>query len=351
MSNFQKHAPLACVNARSQDLTGEFQVKNPADFAMTRRKFLGTATALGAAILLPAIVKGQTAGATQGTPVQSTPAQPPAKKYQAKAPKTQPFGAEAFKTSYDTTIRWLSSAGFFINTRGTTLMIDPLLEGYDMPIMVDMPIMPKDAPHLDAVLITHADTDHYSVATCRDLKPVCPAFHSTTYVGTVMQKDGLPSFGHEIGGVFKVGPTTIKLTPADHDWQNAFPQPHPAPGAHHFEKKDCCGFFIETPDGTIWATGDTRPMPQLLQLPQMDAILLDYSEDAQFHLGLEGSVNLANAYPNTPILLGHWGTVDAPTFTPFNGDPKHLSDRVVNPERIKVLAPGEPFQLKRLKKA
>jgi L-ascorbate metabolism protein UlaG (beta-lactamase superfamily) len=326
-------------------------VKNSAGLAITRRKFLGTATAFGAATLIPSIAKGQAANATQGTASQSSPAQPPAKKYQAKAPKTQPFGAEAFKASHNTTIRWLSSAGFFINSRGTTLMIDPLLEGYDMPIMVDMPIMPKDVPHLDAVLITHADTDHYSAATCRDLKSVCPAYHSTLYVGTVMQKDGLPSSGHEIGDTFKVGATQIKLTPADHDWQNAFAQQHPDPGAHHFDKKDCCGFWIETPDGTIWATGDTRPMSQLLQLPQMDAILLDYSEDAQFHLGLEGSVNLANAYPNTPVLLGHWGTVDAPNFSPFNGDPKHLSDRVVNPDRIKVLGPGEPFQLKRVKKS
>src|SRR5579884_3248677 len=122
-----------------------------------------------------------------------------AKKYQAKAPKTQPFGAGAFAASRQTTIRWLGAAGFFINSRGTTLMIDPLLEGFDMPIMIDMPILPKEVPHLDAVLITHSDTDHYSIVTCRDLKPVCHSFHSTKYVDTVMQTDGLPGFGHGIG--------------------------------------------------------------------------------------------------------------------------------------------------------
>src|SRR4051812_18758321 len=79
------------------------------------------------------------------------------KKYQPKAPNTQPFGAEAFNASQETTIRWLGAAGFFINSRGTTVMIDPLLEGFDMPIMIDMPIAPKDVPHLDSVLITHSD--------------------------------------------------------------------------------------------------------------------------------------------------------------------------------------------------
>ena len=322
-------------------------MKKPTDFAITRRNFLGAATALGAATMVPLVLSGQAIAAAQAAPVQPPASEKPAKKHQAKAPKTQPFGAEAFKASLDTTIRWLGGAGFFVNTRGTTLMIDPLLEGFDMPIMIDMPITPKDVPHLDAVLVTHSDNDHYSIPTCRDLKSACRSYHSTTYVTSLMQKEGLPSFGHGIGDVFKVGPARIKLTPADHDWQNAFPQP----GMRHFNKEDCCGFWIETPDGTMWATGDSRLMPQQLQMPQMDAILFDYSEDSQFHFGLEGSVKLANAYPNTPLLLGHWGTVDAPDFTPFNGDPQHLIDLVVNAERVQVLAPGQPFRLERLKKA
>jgi L-ascorbate metabolism protein UlaG (beta-lactamase superfamily) len=304
---------------------------------LTRRSLLFAGATAGTAALRPLWALGQAStGATAKT----------AKKYQAKAPKTQPFGADAFAASPRTIIRWLGAAGFFLNSRGTTLMIDPLLEGFDMPIMIDMPILPKGVPHLDAVLVTHSDTDHYSVATCRDLKPVCRSFHSTRYVGTVMQKDGLPSFGHSIGDTFPIGPLQIKLTPVDHDWQNSFPRP----GQRHFKKEDCCGFWIETPDGIIWATGDSRLLPEQLQMLQMDAILLDYSEDAQFHLGLEGSVKVLNAYPKTPVLLGHWGTVDAPDFTPFNGDPQHLLARVVNPERIQMLAPGQPFRLQPVKK-
>ena len=87
-------------------------------------------------------------------------------KYQAKAPPTQSFGAEAFKESDGTTLRWLGMAGFFINSRGTTLMIDPLLGGFDMPIMIEFPIKTSEVPRLDAVLITHSDNDHYSVPTC-----------------------------------------------------------------------------------------------------------------------------------------------------------------------------------------
>jgi L-ascorbate metabolism protein UlaG (beta-lactamase superfamily) len=305
---------------------------------VTRRSLLLAGSAVASAMLRPLIANGQPG---------PTAADSRAKKYQAKAPKTHPFGADAFKASQETTIRWLGAAGFLINSRGTTVMIDPLLKGFDMPIMIDMPIMPKDVVHLDAVLITHSDTDHYSVATDRDLSRVCEVLHSTKYVATVMQKDGLRAFGHAIEETFDAGPLRIKLTPVDHDWQNAFPKP----GQRHFAKEDCCGFWIETPDGTIWATGDSRLIPEQLQMPAMDAILLDYSEDAQFHLGLKGSLKLLNAYPKTPVLLGHWGTVDAPDFTPFNGDPQHLIARVVNPERIQVLAPGQPFRLKPVQKS
>lgn len=108
-------------------------------------------------------------------------------------------------------------AGYFINSRGTTMMVDPLLEGFDMPILIDFPIAPKDVPRLDAVLVTHADNDHYSVPTNRNLLPV------------------------------HVGPVRVKLTPADHAYQNAYP----GMSKRFFKNEDACGFWIGTPDGTI----------------------------------------------------------------------------------------------------
>ena len=57
------------------------------------------------------------------------------------------------------------------------------------------------------------------------------------------------------------------------------------------------------------------------------------------------SRQLANAYPEARLVLIHWGTVDAPEFTPFNADPQNLYDRVVNPDRICPLWPGEALTL------
>jgi L-ascorbate metabolism protein UlaG (beta-lactamase superfamily) len=267
------------------------------------------------------------------------------KKYQAKAPATQPFGAEAFMASDKTTLRWLGMAGFLINSRGTTLMIDPLLGGFDMPIMIDFPIAAKDVPRLDAVLVTHADNDHYSVSTNRDLKPVTRIFHSTIYVDSLMKNEGFVSAAHAIADTFHVEPVRVKLTPADHAYQNHYP----GMSTRWFKNEDACGFWIETPDGTIWAPGDSRLMQEHLKLsPAPDAILFDFS-DSEWHFSLAGAVKIANAYPNTALLLNHWGSVNSPDFAPFNADPEKLKKLVVNPERIHVLAPGEPFILNRLK--
>ena len=84
--------------------------------------------------------------------------------------------------------------------------------------------------------------------------------------------------------------------------------------------------------------------------PVPDAILFDFS-DSEWHFTFEGPAKLAKAYPDTQLLLCHWGSVDSPDFAPFNGDPEKLKKRVINPERIHVLAPGQPYTLTKLKKS
>jgi L-ascorbate metabolism protein UlaG (beta-lactamase superfamily) len=278
---------------------------------------------------------------------QNTPdtTQQKKKKFQAIAPLTVPFGTEAFGATKNTTVRWLGMAGFLVNSRGTTFMIDPLLEGYDMPLLMKFPILPEGVTQLDAIMATHSDNDHYSVETFKHLSAVTKAYHSTIYVDSLIKNEGLKSFGHKIGETFTIGKVRALLTPADHAWQNSYPQP----GQRHFNPEDACGFYFTTPDGTIWAPGDSKLMPEQLKLLAPDLILLYYSEDAEWHFGLEGSARLLNAYPNAKVLLGHWGFVDAPDFSPFNGNPERLKKLVVNPERVMVLAPGAPFELKIIK--
>ena len=81
--------------------------------------------------------------------------------------------------------------------------------------------------------------------------------------------------GHDIGGRFHVGPVTLEALPVDHAWQNA----NPKPGQRVFLDDDACGFWITTPDGTIWAPGDSRLIrDHHLTMPAPDALLFDFSD-------------------------------------------------------------------------
>lgn len=265
-------------------------------------------------------------------------------KGQAMPGPVQPVLPENFAPITHTELRWLGGGGILLNCRGTTIMIDPVLEGFDMPLLFEPPITAPQVPRLDSVLITHIDNDHFSVPTCQRLAGVCKAYHATQYVAEVMGENGLPGTGHEIGEKFAVGPVSVTLTPAWHNWQSESPDHQ----YREWKREDCCGYWLDTPDGTIWLPGDSRLLPEHLELPAPDVILFDFS-DNDWHIGLEGAVKLANTYPHAQLLCIHWGTVDAPDFTPFNANPESLLNRVENPARVLVANPGQALILEKSK--
>lgn len=261
-------------------------------------------------------------------------------KGQAIPAEVKPFGAEAFTSTDHTEIRWLGGAGALINSRGTTIMIDPVLSGFDMPLLIDVPITEPQVPQTDAVLLTHSDGDHYSRKTCGEIARQVKEFHAPQYVAGLLKSElNINGQGHDIGEKFKVGGVEVTLTPAWHTWQNDMPDQERV-----FQLEDCCGFWLDTPDESIWAVGDSRLMPEHLEMPHPDVILFDFS-DSGWHIGLDGAVKLANAHPTAKLIPWHWGSVDAPDWKEFNGDPNVLRERIVNPERLIVLAPGESYYL------
>lgn len=260
-------------------------------------------------------------------------------KGQAIPAATIPLTEKAFAQNNGTDLYWLGNASIFINSHGTNVMIDPLLEGFDMTLLIDMPILPKDIPALDAILITHDDNDHFSKPTCHDVKN-CKEFHAPKFVAGLIRDEGLNGIGHDIGETFTVGDMTFKLTPAEHNWKNESAKHH----WRDYKLEDYCGFWIETPDGKVWLPGDSRLLKEHLEMPTPDVIFLDFADNS-WHITFDGAVKLANTYPNADLILIHWGSVDAPNMNTFNGDPERLAAAVVNPERVHALAPGEKFTL------
>ena len=139
---------------------------------------------------------------------------------QKKAPDPVKISPNAFGPRENTAVYWLGNGGAMINARGVCIMIDPLLEGFDMPLLVDAPITPEETGELSAVLITHCDNDHLSRATCGKLKEKCRQFCGPHYVAGLLEEEGIPASGYDIGAEFSVGDVQVTLTPADHAWQN-----------------------------------------------------------------------------------------------------------------------------------
>ncbi|MEY8461850.1 MBL fold metallo-hydrolase [Streptococcus merionis] len=261
---------------------------------------------------------------------------------QAMPGPTQAFGKEAFEVIDHTEIRWLGNASLLINSRGTNLLIDPILDGFDMPLLIDMPIKSKEIPQVDALLISHIDGDHLSFETLANIKDVTKSYHAPTYVADVMTEAGYPTSEHAVGASFDVADIRITTTPTIHNWQNEMTKPKYT--FREWKVEEYVGYWMETSDGTIWLPSDSKLMSEHLEMPEPDVILFDFS-DNEWHITYDGAVKLANTYPNAELICIHWGSVDAADWSTFNGNPADLLEDVLNPERVHALAPGEKFVL------
>ena len=259
-------------------------------------------------------------------------------KGQAVAPKTIKLKKEDFDNHHEVAVHWLGGGGAMINSHGAIIMIDPLLKGFDMPLLVDMVMDTSEVPHVNGVLVSHVDNDHYSRPTLKDLKDRIEEVHTSYYVASLMKEecDIKDAIGHTWEDEIDIKNVHIKFMPADHNWQNAIEKYH----YREWKKEEYFGFYLKTEGKKIWYVGDSKLMDYQLKMEEPDLILFDFA-DNDVHIGLENAYKLANTYPNAKLLLIHYGCVDAPNASAFNGNPQNILDHVVNPERVLVVAPGE----------
>jgi L-ascorbate metabolism protein UlaG (beta-lactamase superfamily) len=227
--------------------------------------------------------------------------------------KTIQIAGSFFEKRNDTIVTWLGMAGALINCRGTIIFIDPLISyGADDQtcetgnrLLVPLPVTADKVPRADVVCYTHADSDHFASKTAEIFnKRLSPAFVSPGPVFESLDKIGIEkSRSTKIRDFarYSFGEAEITVTPALHNWQKVNP----------WKREDCCGYLIRTPDGTLWHPGDTRLIPELEEIKNVDMLFFDVAA-VDSHLGPEGSARLAETSGARIMIAYHYGTFDLP---------------------------------------
>lgn len=261
---------------------------------------------------------------------------------------------EAFQGSEDTAVYWLSGAGFFIHSRNTNILIDPVLtrnaenpslsEG-GLPLKVDFPLDPSAVPGDCYVLYTHADSDHLGPETARTL-----AGRGCTMVGTLAIFERLARLGVapeqiqvlRIHEEIQIGDVLVESIIADHPWQLK----DLARGGRPYRIGECSGFILNTSEGRLFFPGDTRLMEDHFRIHDIDLLALDVSTD-EYHLNHTSAAVLANHFPEALLLPCHYGTYDCPHISAHKGEPEEVYANVKNSDKRGLIpAPGEPVKVK-----
>jgi len=263
--------------------------------------------------------------------------------------QTSPLSVSFFDPRPDTAYTWLGMAGVAVNARGTVVLIDPLLttfmqDGHLMSeagerLKVALPIDARQIPQVDWILYTHADYDHIGQPTALTLASRLKCrFLAPAPVARILEEAGIPAGRIQVARDFmslRAGEVEIQVSPALHDWQEENP----------WQREDCCGYLLRSPDGTIWHPGDTRLIPELLEVRGVDVFFFDVAA-VDAHLGPSGSASLAASCGASTLIAYHYGTFDLPAGSYGGCDPQDALDYVKDLDaRFLRPAPGEVFTL------
>lgn len=246
----------------------------------------------------------------------------------ASVAQAQEKGAAAKKGPQKTTGTWWGHAAWIIETpQGARIAIDPWLKN---------PKAPKDAKmpeQLDAILLTHAHSDHVGDAQELAKKTGAPIYGAFELVGLV---GGEKDVGANVGGTFKVKDATIHMVEAVHS--SGYGQDAKA-GLKY--GGPAMGYVIQIDNGpTLYHAGDTAvfsSMELIAQQYKPTVALLPIG--GHFTMGPDDAALAAKILKARTVVPMHYGT-----FPPLKGTPEELQAAMKKQRaagKVQVARPGE----------
>ncbi|MFW6163577.1 MAG: MBL fold metallo-hydrolase [Planctomycetota bacterium] len=267
----------------------------------------------------------------------------------AGAPRVEPRH-ELLRTPGVEGITWLGHATVLVQLAGQTLLLDPCWGnpiGY--PCRVAEQAMPiADLPPLDAVLISHNHPDHCERRALRRIGKQ-PVYAVPLGDERFLRRRGFPHVvGFDWWEWHELGHVRITFVPAHHWSQRGVT----------WNRSLWGGWVIQSPDVTLYHSGDTARMPVLDEIgerfPAIDYALLSaggyeprwYMKTV--HMSPGEAVDLFVAIGADTLVPVHWGTLRLGAEPP--GEPplvlrQEFEERGLSPDRLRVLAIGETLPL------
>lgn len=221
-------------------------------------------------------------------------------------------------------LHWLGQAGFVVDGAGTRLVVDPYLSdtlaekyrGTATPHdrLMPPPLAPAALKHVDAVLCTHAHTDHMDPGTLGPLLAANPAARllaPEAELAAARTRAGvdpgriLPMVA---GRAVRIGAAEVHATPAAHEAPRT-----DAEGRHHF-----LGYALRLAGLCLWHSGDCIPFDGLLPAvrPLAPAVALLPVNGRGAHLARHGipgnftldeAIDVARSLGCAALVAHHYG--------------------------------------------